>query len=168
MASEVVEALACCCWTSVLGFDAVELRSLAGCGGDWVELFGTGDAGPNEDEVLLLEDELLLLLEVKSELLLGLWVRLFPDAFRFEPTRLRKREGIGLCLAPSTLHMPRDKRGRHTQAQTGTRGKAKKGKAGRKAGAGDGVCRLAKEQRNTKGGERSCGWSKMRPEDGGV
>jgi hypothetical protein len=132
MASEVVEALACCCWTSVLGLDAVELRSLAGCGGDWVELFGTGDAGPNEDEVLLLlEVELLLLLEVKSELLLGLWVRLFPDAFRFEPTRLRKREGIGLCLAPSTLHMPRDKRGRHTQAQTGTREKQKKGKAGR-------------------------------------
>jgi len=125
MASEVVEALACCCWTSVLGFEAVELRSLAGWGGDWVELFGTGDAGPSEDEVLLLleGDELLLLLllEEKSELLLGLWVRLFPDAFRFEPTRLRKREGIGLFLAPSTLHMPRDKRG---QAHAGTDGHA--------------------------------------------
>ena len=76
----------------MLGLDAVELRSLAGCGGDWVELFGTGDEGPSEEE--LLEVLLLLLLVVKSELLLGLWVRLFPDAFRFEPTRLRKREGI--------------------------------------------------------------------------
>lgn len=93
MASEVVETLACCCWTSVLGLEAVELRSLAGCGGDWVELFGTGDAGPSEEELLEVL-ALLLLLVVKSELLLGLWVRLFPDAFRFEPTRLRKREGI--------------------------------------------------------------------------
>jgi hypothetical protein len=106
MASEVVDTLACCCWTSVLGLEAVELRSLAGWGGDWVELFGTGDEGPSVDEVLVgLLLLLLLLLDEKSELLLGLWVRLFPDAFRFEPTRLRKREGI--CLA---LHMPRDKK----------------------------------------------------------
>lgn len=70
MASEVDEALACCCWTSVLGLDAVELRSLAGWGGDWVELFGTGDAGPSDEELLLLAAVLLLLLlVVKSELL---------------------------------------------------------------------------------------------------
>ena len=152
----MVEALACCCWTSVLGLDAVELRSLAGCGGDWVELFGTGDAGPSDEELLLAAAALfVLLLVVKSELLLGLWVRLFPDAFRFEPTRLRKREGI---CHPALLHMPRDKRGQE-QAQTDTREKQKR--QGRASG-----CAMRKGSR--KGGERSCGWSRMRPDSGAV
>jgi hypothetical protein len=153
MASEVVETLACCCWTSVLGFEAVELRSLAGWGGDWVELFGTGDAGPKDDDVLAEWLLLLLLLDEKSELVLGLWVRLFPDAFRFEPTRLRKREGI--CLA---LHMPRDKSWLAGSRHAGTDGHApkskKRGQAGQGRWAGDGVCRLPKRAQQQEGGRK--------------
>ena len=84
------EALAC--WATALAlFEAVELRSLAGWGGD--EAVWAAGWGTDEDELFC------------SELLLGLcvWLRLFPEGFRFEPTRLRKREGIG--SAP--LHMAR-------------------------------------------------------------
>lgn len=127
-------------------------------------MFGPGDEGPSEDELLLL-----LLLLVESELMLGLWVRLFPDAFRFEPTRLRKREGI----CPSTLHKayaPRvEAEGRAggrragTQAQTDTRETQKRKKKREKGrGEDDRVRELQRGSR--KGEERTCGWSRMRPE----